>query len=818
MHIMKFGGSSVGSPTRVRQVMDIVVASHRKHRNMVVVLSAFQGVTDHLIAMSRCAAAGDLGYRRSLRRLKKRHLDVMKELVPTRRRRSAEAFVRERLHELTDVLYGVFCTHELTKRTLDYVMSFGERLSAFVVAEALKASGTPCRYTDSRTLVKTDDTFGGAHVMHDQTYRAIQSHQKKHRGLHIVPGFIASTVDETTTTLGRGGSDFTASLFGAALRAGEIEIWTDVDGVMTADPRKVEKAFSLPGMTYEEAMEMSHFGAKVLHPPTMQPALDQGIPIRIRNTFNPDFPGTLITARQGSDGFSSKGISSIDEIAILRIQGSGLVGVAGIGRRIFGALAGGNINVMLTSQASSEYSICLAVEPELAGAAKAIIEKEFRYEIADRSIDEVAVESGLSVVAIVGENMQRTPGVSGRLFQALGRNGVNVVAIAQGSSELNISAVVGREDEAKALNVLHDAFFLSGTKSLNLFVVGTGLIGGALLGHIAGLRKTLLHARNLDIHVRAIANSKRMVFQEHGIPAHLWKHRLAEAGTPMHLDEFVRRMKSMNLPNCVFVDCTASDQVVKKYKEVLCSSISVVTPNKKANAASIGFYRGLRQASLNHNVRFLYSANVGAGLPILSTIDDLVAGGDRITRIEGVLSGTLSYIFNSFTEGRRWSEIVREAKDLGYTEPDPREDLNGADVGRKLLILVREAGHELEHRDVAVKPVIPRSLARASSVGQFMKKLSTLDEQYEKLRRKAAEKDHVLRYIASWGEGPARVSLQEVPATHPAGILSGGGVTVSLTTANRGEQPVVISGTGAGAEITASSVLADIIKTGHYLD
>jgi aspartokinase/homoserine dehydrogenase 1 len=317
---------------------------------MVVVLSAFQGVTDHLIAMSRCAAAGDFAYRKSLRRLKKRHLDAMKELVPARRRKSAEGFVRDRLDELTDVLHGVFCTHELTNRTLDYVMSFGERLSSFIVAEALKASGTACRYADSRMLVKTDNTFGGAHVMHEETYRAIQSHRRKHRGLHIVPGFIASTEDETTTTLGRGGSDFTASLFGAALRAREIETWTDVDGVMTADPRKVEKAFSLPGMTYEEAMEMSHFGAKVLHPPTMQPALDRGIPIRIRNTFNPDFPGTVITGRRGSDGFSIKGISSIDEIAILRIQGSGLVGVAGIGRRIFGALAEGNINVMLTSQ------------------------------------------------------------------------------------------------------------------------------------------------------------------------------------------------------------------------------------------------------------------------------------------------------------------------------------------------------------------------------------------------------------------------------------------------------------------------------------
>ena len=818
MRVMKFGGSSVGTPARVRQVMQIVADSRRSHRSQIVVFSAFQGVTDHLIGMSRLAARGDRTYGASLRTLRKRHLDALRELVPSRARKKVEHSVLDRLDDLKDVLHGVYYTRELTTRTLDYVMSFGELLSSSIIAAALRGHGTECIHTDSRTLIKTDDTYGAAHVRYDLTTHGIRAYMRKHRGLHIVPGFVASTADNDTTTLGRGGSDLTATIYAAVLDAEEVEIWTDVDGVMTADPRKVDKAFSLLRMSYEEAMEMSHFGAKVLYPPTMQPALDNRIPIRIKNTFNPSFPGTVISSRGGTDGFSIKGISSIDEIAMLRIQGSGLVGLSGIGRRIFSALADGDINVILTSQASSEYSICLAVAPKQALRAKQLIEQEFRHEIRDRAINEVIIESSLSVVAIVGENMRRTTGVSGRLFQALGRNGINVVAIAQGSSELNISTVVGRDDEAKALNVVHDAFFLSGTKTLNLFVVGTGLIGSTLLRQIAQQKNILLHGRNLDVHVRAVADSRRMVIHDHGIPPHLWKHRMEEAGAPMHLGDLVRRMKAMNLPNCVFVDCTASDEIVKSYESILSSSISIVTPNKKANAGPLASYRKLRRAGLKHNVRFLYSANVGAGLPILSTIDDLVAGGDRILRIEGVLSGTLSFLFNSFTAGTRWSDIVREARTLGFTEPDPREDLNGADVGRKLLILAREAGHDLEARDIAVHPVIPRSAARSASVGMFMKNLRALDGRFDRLREQAEREGKVLRYIASWGEGPARVALQAVAPEHPAAALTGSSVTVALTTVNRREHPVVISGPGAGAEVTASAVFADIIRIGHHLD
>jgi aspartokinase/homoserine dehydrogenase 1 len=817
MRVMKFGGSSVGTPARIRSVMDIVASAQKKHRNLVVVVSAFQGVTDHLIATSRQAAAGDKKFHASLRALKKRHRDAVRDLIPGKARKAADAYVSTLLNDLADVLHGVSFTRELTLRMLDYVMSFGELLSSYIIAEAFRARRMKATYTDSRHLIKADDTFGAARVKYDITNRTIKSYFRKHPGLHVVPGFIASTTDNDTVTLGRGGSDFTASIYGAALSADEIEIWTDVDGVMTADPRKVEKAFSLPRMTYAEAMEMSHFGAKVIHPPTMQPALDHNIPLRIRNTFNPSFPGTLITGDGNHTTFAIKGISSIDEIAILRMQGSGMVGVSGIGRRVFGALASRNINVFLTSQASSEYSLCMAVLPHQAAMAKEAIEDEFRHEIRDRYIDPVSVETGLSTVAVVGENMRNTPGIAARLFQALGKNGINVVAIAQGSSELNISTVVPKADEAKALNALHEAFFLSGVTSLNIFLVGTGHIGSTLLRQIARQRQMLHHSRNIELRIVGIANRRKMTFHQHGIPVHQCLQRLEDQGSPMNLDEFVAQMKTMNLPHSVFVDCTAAAELITKYDEVLSSSISIVTPNKRANAGPQEFYQRIRRTALRHNVRFLYETNVGAGLPVINTINDLVAGGDTILKIEGVFSGTLSFIFNSFDGSRPFSEIVLDARKRGFTEPDPRDDLNGLDVGRKLLIVARESGHALEFSDIAVKSLLPKSFEKMS-MKEFLKALPSLDRPYEELRAKAAAEGKVLRYLASWGDGPATVALRAVPLTHPAASLTGSDATIALTTINCRNNPVVVKGPGAGADVTATAVLADIIRLGHHRD
>ncbi len=816
MHVMKFGGSSVGTPDRIRNVIDIIARERARQKNLVVVFSAFGGITDQIIATSRLAARGDRKYLAGLKKIRNRHVGALADLVPPRARRSAERFVREQLADLSNVLHGVLFTEELTDRTLDYTMSFGEILSTFIIANALNASGIPCGYIDSRTLIKTDDTFGAGRVRYDLTSHLIRQYFQKHRGLQCAGGFIASTTDNDTVTIGRGGSDLTASIFGAALSAREIEIWTDVDGVMTADPRKVEKAFSIPRMTYEEAMEMSHFGAKVIHPPTMQPALDRNIPIRIRNTFNPEFKGTLIGRRDSSAGFLIKGISSIDEIALLRIQGSGMTGIAGIGRRVFSALAQEEINVLMVTQASSEYSLCLAVHPGSAAAAKRLIEHELRFEIREHQIESVVIEGDLSAVAVVGANMRKKTGISGKLFQALGRNGINVVAIAQGSSELNISTIVSKADEAKALNALHDAFFLSGTKSLHLFIVGTGLIGGALLRQIAAQREFLLRAQSLDVRVEAVANSRKMMFDGGGSLGREWKKKLASAGTAMHLESYVRRMREMNLPNSVFVDCTASDALVARYNTILESSISVVTPNKKANAGRYTLYERLHRTALRHNVRFLYETNVGAGLPIINTINDLIAGGDRILRIDGVLSGTLSYLFNTFTAGRSFAGVVAEARRKGYTEPDPRDDLNGLDVGRKLLILARESGHPLELKDISVRPLIPGRFRRAGSVERFMKELPALDAAYARERDDALREGKVLRYIASFSRGKAEVSLKRVGPGNPCYALSGSDIIIALTTANCKDQPIVIKGPGAGADVTATGVLADIIRLSFH--
>ena len=814
MHVMKFGGTSLGTPERIRGVIGIIRQARKRHRNIVVVCSAFSGITDQLIATSRQAARGDRKYLAALKRIRDRHTRVLADLVPSRIRARGERFVRAQLADLSGVLHGVLFTEELTDRTLDYTMSFGELLSTFIVSEALCAAGLRAGFVDSRLLIKTDDTFGAARVRPDLTTLLVRQYFKKHSGIQCACGFIASTADNDTTTIGRGGSDLSASIYGAALGAREIEIWTDVDGVMTADPRKVEKAFSIPRMTYEEAMEMSHFGARVIHPPTMQPALDRNIPIRIRNTFNPAFGGTVIGKRDVSSRFLIKGISSIDEVALLRIQGSGMVGIAGIGRRVFSALAKEDINVLMVTQASSEYSLCLAVAPSSAAAAKRLVEEELKFEIRDRQIQNVVIEGNLSAVAVVGANMRRKAGISGKLFRALGRNGINVAAIAQGSSELNISTIVDRADESKALNALHDAFFLSGTKSLHLFVVGTGLIGGALLRQIAAQRAVLSKTQSLDLRVVAVANSRRMVFDGSASLPEEWRKRIEDGAPAMHLDTFVRRMKEMNLPNSVFVDCTASDALVAQYRPILESSISIVTPNKKANAGTYALYDRLHRTALRHNVRFLYETNVGAGLPIINTINDLIAGGDRILRIEGVLSGTLSYLFNSFTEGKSFAEVVAEARMRGYTEPDPRDDLEGTDVGRKLLILAREAGHPLELRDIRVTPLIPRRL-RAGSVERFMIALRQMDAVYAREQDDAAEAGNVLRYIASFAGGKAEVGLRRVGPGHPCFALSGSEISIALTTANCLEQPVVIRGPGAGADVTATGVLADIIRISY---
>ena len=817
MKILKFGGSSVGNADRILNVIDILKKSIKENKKIAVIFSAFQGVTDQLINASRLASSGESSYLDILEELEKRHIETAKKLISVKKQSSILARIKLSLNELGDVLHGVFLIKELSPRTLDFITSFGERLSAYIISEALKDKNINCEFLDSRKVIVTDDNFGSAKVDFEATNKNIKEYFNHHKSFQIVTGFIASTINNETTTLGRGGSDFSASIFGAALKVKEIEIWTDVDGVLTANPKKVKKAFSLPHITYEEAMELSHFGAKVIHPPTMQPALNQKIPIRIKNTFNPSFEGTMIDENINHKNFSIKGISSIDDISLIRIQGGGMIGVAGIAQRIFRALAAQKINVILITQASSEHSICLAVMPQFAASAKKAINDELKYEIKENLINAPFVENNLSIVAVVGENMRNTPGIAGKVFEALGKNGINIAAIAQGSSELNISAVIGRENEAKALNALHDAFFITQAKTVNVFLVGTGLIGGTLLEQIRNQTDYLLNEYGLNIKVIALANSQKMLFDEEGISPLDWKKHLEASNNKTSLHAFINKMKKLNLPNSIFVDCTASDEVVARYNEILRSVISIVTPNKKANSGPYEEYNQLKQSALKHNVKFLYETNVGAGLPIISTLRDLVSSGDKILKIEGVLSGTLSFLFNSFTNGKAFSQIVKEAKEKGYTEPDPREDLKGLDVARKLLILAREIGMQLELSDIEVENLVPEKARSTKSIEQFFKQLEKFDSEFEVRKKEALGNGNVLRYVAKLENGIAKIGLQEVERSHPFYSMTGSDNILALTTKHCGNMPIVIKGPGAGAEVTAAGVFADMIRIANYL-
>ena len=813
MKVLKFGGSSVATPARIKSVIEIVrpmVGS-----DLAVVFSAFGGVTDTLIQISQMALESNIDYKARLLELEKRHLESVRALVGVQKQSSILAQVKFMINELEDVLHGVFLVKERTARTLDYIMSFGERLSAYIISEAFRDNGIRAEFLDARIVVKTDNHFGYAKVDFDLTNKLIREHFRNHQDLQIITGFIGTSETGETTTLGRSGSDYTAAIFAGALAASDLEIWTDVDGMMTADPRLVKKAFTVPMMTYEEAMELSHFGAKVIFPATMQPAMVNRIPIWIKNTFNPSFKGTVIQS-QYTNGKMIKGISSMNGVSLLNLQGSGLLGVVGASMRLFATLAREKINVILISQASSEHSICFAVENHHASRAKSAIEKEFAYELRNEEVDEVQAERDLSIIAVVGDGMKHSPGTSGRMFSALGKNGVNVIAIAQGSSERNISAVIRQADVAKALNSLHEAFFLSDRKLLNVFLVGTGLIGKELLQMIRNQFDKLAKESLLEVNVIGIANSRKMYFEDDGLKLDNSIASLQEKGPPMSMPSFVERMIALNLPNSVFVDCTSSEEVTSHYESILSANISIVTPNKKANSGSLEKYKSLRETAFKRGVKFLYETNVGAGLPVINTMNDLLLSGDKVERIEAVLSGTLNFIFSSYTEGKKFSEVVKEAKLKGYTEPDPRDDLNGMDVARKVLILSREAGSALELGDIAVDNLVPEDCRGDVSIDEFFSKLQAHDEAFEEKRRAAAAKNEKLRYMAILESGKVHIRLASVNEHHPFYSLAGSDNIILLTTERYNERPMVIRGPGAGAEVTAAGVFADIIRIGHY--
>ena len=815
MKVLKFGGSSVGHPDRIRSIVDILKRYYAAGDHFTVVFSAFGGVTDQLIEMSQLAARGDDRYGQLFEEFSDRHQMAITELLGQTSGYGETSQQLRRSHEvLKNLLYGIFLVREASPRTMDYVLSFGERSSSYIISQALQQAGIPTEFLDARRIIKTDKTFGNAKVNFEKSYQKIKEHFTQHPKVQVVTGFIASAKGGLTTTLGRGGSDYTASLLAAGLDATAIEIWTDVNGVLTADPRRVKKAFTIPTMTYAEAMEMSHFGAKVIYPPTLMPALQRRIPLYIKNTFAPEFAGTKVSEESNPGGAAVRGISSINNVALCTVSGTGMFGVPGIAARIFGALAGAGINIILITQGSSEHAISFAVQPAAAEDAKRAVEDAFAFEIERGVVNAVKVERELSVVAIIGENMRYQPGISGRLFRALGQNGINAIAIAQGSSELNVSVVIAKEDETKALNALHESFFLSDHKTLHLFIVGVGLIGGTLIEQIHKQNDYLRERRGMEVRVVGLANSKKMLFDAEGIVLADWKDSLDAAETSVDLAVFVGRMRDLNLSNSIFVDNTADSKIAAFYETILDESISISTPNKIATSSSYLQYQRLKQIAEKRGVQFRYETNVGAGLPVISTLRDLIDSGDRITKIEGVLSGSLSYIFNTFDGSRPFAAVVAEAKQKGYTEPDPRSDLSGKDVARKILILARETGVALNAEQVSIDSFLPDGAMEATSVEDFVGLLQRHEEYFTDLQHGAAQDGKVLRMVATLEGERATVGIQAVGPDNPFYTLSGSDNMIVFTTDRYHSRPLVVRGPGAGAEVTAAGVFAEIIQIG----
>ncbi len=807
MKILKFGGTSTGSPEALKSLVSIVQKSGEK----ILVVSALSGTTDTLLASAKLASEGG-DWQSAFASIRERHYSIISALLKSQYREIATVEIKVLLDELSSLLLGISLVQDLSLRTLDLVASYGERLSATIIVQTLFQAGLNAEVVDARKLIITDNKFGAAHWLESETIQRVKSFFADFTQIAVVTGFIASTMDGVTTTLGRGGSDLTASILAACLEAEEIQIWTDVDGIMTADPRAVHDAFVIPEISYLEAMEMSHFGAKVLHPPAILPAMDRGIPVRILNTFSPDKPGTRIVKQGVPSSWPIRGIASIPSISLLLLQGPGLPGVAGIAARMFAALASAGINIILITQGSSELSICCAVLPKDAEKGALVLKEEFKYEIDSGTIQRPSIEQDLSIIAVVGEMMKHRVGISGRVFKALGRNGINVVAIAQGSSELNISIVISALDRNKAMCSIHDAFFLAGVRTVNVFLVGTGLIGSTLLTQVAAQHERLFRDRSIRVRIAGIANSRHMLIDSKGIDLENWREAL-QSGNKTDISAFIREILNLNLQNACFCDCTASEDITHHYETLLSASISIVTPNKRANSGSFSNYQRLVNIARDMDVPYRYETTVGAGLPVIGTIQDLVASGDEILRIEAVLSGTISFIFNNLGKGSSFSELLAEAKLRGYTEPDPRDDLSAKDIIRKMIILAREAGFSLEESQIQIESLVPKRIIHALSIEEFLALLPEMDEMMRKSCDSASRSGRVLRYVAIVTPMEARLSLSSFGPDSPFYSLSGTDNMVVITSKRYSQNPLVIRGPGAGAEVTAGGVFADILKT-----
>lgn len=810
MQVLKFGGTSVANAENINKVISIVSEASRKGKTIVVV-SALGGVTDLLLGAATWAAEGNELYKEKLAVIEQRHLEAVKNLIPVAQQSQLLSLVKKACNEIEDICNGIFLLRELTPRSKDRIGSYGEWLSSQIITAKFKANGLDAAWKDARELILTNSSFTVAEVDFGITNSRIKDFFSNQTALiSILPGFIAMDKDGVTTTLGRGGSDFTAAIIASAVNASVLEIWTDVSGMMTADPRLTTNARIIPHISYQEAMELSHFGAKVIYPPTIQPVMGKGIPVWIKNTFAPADQGTLIESASKRDGDIARGISSINSIVLISLEGSGMIGIPGFSKRLFEALSSEKINVILITQSSSEHSICVGIDAASAGKAKQAVDTAFANEIALEKVEPLHIEMDLSIVALVGENMKSHPGISGRMFSAMGRNGVNIRAIAQGSSEKNISAVIATKDVRKAINVLHEEFFETTYKQVNLFIIGTGNVGAKLLGQLQQQLAFLQQQLHLQVNVAGLSNSRKMLINEDGINPGDWKEKL-NTGDTANLEEFVNEIISRNLRNSIFVDITASDKVAAVYDQLLQKSVSVVACNKVAASSAYDSYKKLKDLAREFNCQFLFETNVGAGLPIIATLNDLISSGDNIHRMQAVLSGTLNFVFNNYDGTRKFAEVVRQAQDEGYTEPDPRLDLSGTDVMRKIMILAREAGQKIEMDDISNNSFMPEECMKGS-VEDFYMEMEKYESHFQGLLKAANDKGCKLKFVASFENGKASVGLQNIDPKHDLYQLYGKDNVVLFYTDRYKEQPMVVKGAGAGAEVTASGVFADIIR------
>lgn len=810
MQVLKFGGSSVANAENINKVIEIIQHAIQKDTTLVAV-SALSGITDTLLQCGIVAASGNAAYKDLVKHIEARHLETAEILLPAAQGNDVLDIIKKCCNEIEGICNGVFLLGELSNRIKDKIVSYGELLSSQMICAALVARDTNAAWKDSRELITTDAVFCHAAVDFPVTEKNILNYlQNNTYRVIIFPGFIAADKTGATTTLGRGGSDYTAAILAKAINAAVLEIWTDVSGMMTADPRLVTNAKIIPQISYQEAMELSHFGAKVIYPPTIQPVMVKAIPTWIKNTFSPQDAGTLIQNQAIKNGSKIRGISSINKVTLLSLEGSGMVGIPGFSKRLFEALSDQKINVIFITQGSSEHSICVGVDETEAAKAKEAVDMAFVAEITSKKVEPLIIENNLAIIALVGDDMKNHPGICGKMFAALGRNGVNVRAIAQGSSEKNISAVVAETDVKKAINILHEDFFETTYKQINLFIAGTGNVGKRLLAQLQQQQQYLQQNLRLNIKVVGLASSKKMLINEEGISLDNWEADL-QNGEPMKIESFVNSITSKNLRNTVFADVTASDIVAGCYQQLFEKSVSVVACNKIACSSPYANYRQLKDKSREYNSLFLFETNVGAGLPIIGTLNDLLRSGDAVTKMEAVLSGTLNYVFNNYDGEKPFAAIVKQAQDEGYTEPDPRLDLSGTDVMRKIMILAREAGEKIEMENIENISFMPPACMQGT-VADFYAAMEKHEEHFKQIFLKAKNAGAKLKFVATYENGKAKVGLQHIDPKHDLYHLYGKDNVVLFYTKRYVDQPLVVKGAGAGAEVTASGVFADIIR------